>query len=151
MWTVLESFGNMARKVLVEGRLGNDHKPIRIYRIEMTLQSQQMFMKQLEEKNPEAAEIARELLRRAVFHPLRESRGKEGADTTTVRWELRSIFRPSLGLPLESSESYLDIKGIDDFVEFLIEPDKYCERRALGYILGSKRDKHTLSLFEGRL
>lgn len=148
MWKILEAFGNMARKVLVQGRLAGDKQPRRLYRLEMTLQSQQMFMEELATKNAESAELAKELMRRAVFHPLRESRGKEGPATTTVRWELRNIFRPSFGLSLESGDSYLDVKTIDDFVDLLVEPQLYCEKRADGYVLGRRQDKNTINMFE---
>lgn len=148
MWRILEAYGNMARKVLVQGRLADDKGPRRLYRLEMTLQSQQLLIEQLESKNEESAELAKELLRRAVFHPLRESRGKEGPATTTVRWELRNIFRPSFGLSLESGDSYLDVKTIDDFIDLLMEPHLYCEKRTAGYVLGRGQDKNTINMFE---
>lgn len=147
MSKILESFGNMARKVLIQGYLAKDKQPRRLYRIEMTLQSQETLLEQLESKSHDSADLAKELLRRAIFHPLRESRGKEGPATTTVRWELRNIYRPSFGLSLESGESYLDIKTVEDFVKLLIEPSSYCEVRAASYAASNTHDRNTVDMF----
>lgn len=149
MSRILESFGNMARTVLVQGYTSKNSQPKRLYRLEMTLRSQEHLFAQLAEKNQQSAEIAKELLRRAVFHPLRESRGKEGPATTTIRWELRNIFRPAFGLSLECGESYLDVKSLDDFVDLLLEPSKYCELRLAGYVMPKGRDKMTIDMFGG--
>lgn len=147
MSKILDSFGNMARKILIQGYLGKDSNPRRLYRIEMTMQSQESLFEELESKSPDAAELAKELLRRAIFHPLRESRGKEGPATTTIRWELRNIYRPSFGLSLESGESYLDIKTIEDFVKMLLEPILYFDLRAASYAAGKNHDRNTVDMF----
>lgn len=149
---ILDAFGVMARTVLVEGLLNAQKEPRRLYRLEMTLPKTEPFVSQLEQLNKDVGPIAKELLRRSVFHPLRESRGKEGPATTTIRWEMRNIFRPAFGLSLEKSESYLDIKAMDQMVELLLQPAAYLEKRTLSYTMGRKQDRSTGSLFgEGEL
>lgn len=146
---VLESYGEMARRVLVGGRLKSGDAPRRLYRIEMTMQSSDPLLIQLGNLNSDASQVATELMKRSIFQPLRESRGKEGAETITVRWVMRNIYRPSFGLSLRDGESYLDIKKIEDFVDFLVEPASYCDRRALNYERGRGFDRHTPDLFNG--
>lgn len=145
---ILEAYGEFAKTVLIKGSLNSKDEPRRTYRVEMTLPSNDgHFVDQLEAANDRAASIARELLRRSVFYPLRESRGKEGPATRTIRWELRNIFRPSFGLSLEGSASYLDIKSMEDFAALLIEPAKHLEERVMIYTQGRKNDRKTASLF----
>mgnify|MGYP003576212033 CR=1 FL=1 len=144
---ILEAFGQFARTVLVNGTLNRKQNARRTYRIEMTLPAVDTFIDQLERVNGAAADIARELLRRSVFNPLRESRGKEGPATRTVRLEMRNIYRPAFGLSLEKADEYLDIKTIEEFASMLIEPAKYLEGRTMGYRLGKHQDRATQFMF----
>lgn len=125
MYAVLQAFGSMAHSVLIDGRTQADGDPRRLYRLEMSVDATTIPLNEVEKASPTHALIARELLRRSVFHPMKDSRGKE-ADTKTMRWELRPIFRPSFALSLVRG-SYVDLKHIDTLLLLLQDPRKFCE------------------------
>lgn len=146
MATVLNEFGNSSREVLVRGTLTNNDEPRRLYRIEMTKEKPQATIALINEINPEAAQLARELLRRAIFVELLDSRGKEGPGATTMRWELRKIFLPAFGLSLVRN-SYFDLKGMESLLSLLTDSQNFGNKMKLQYMLGNKQDKTTASLF----
>lgn len=146
MAIILNNFGSMARNILVTGQLDSDGNPRRLYRLEMTKDKPENILVLLSEKNSEAAGLAKELLRRAIFIQLAESRGKEGVSTQTVRWEIRKIFLPAFGTSLERN-SYIDIKSLDDFLHMLTDSKSFCTQVSARYLLGKKQDRLTGSLF----
>jgi hypothetical protein len=131
MYAVLQAFGSMAHSVLTNGRTQTDGDPRRLYRLEMSVDATTIPLVEIEKISPSHAQIARELLRRSVFHPMKDSRGKE-PDTKTMRWELRPIFRPSFALSLVRA-SYVDIKHINTLLLLLQDPQKFCESITLRY------------------
>jgi hypothetical protein len=131
MYAVLQAFGSMAHSVLTDGRTQTDGDPRRLYRIEMSVGATTIPIDEIEKTSPTHALIARELLRRSVFHPMKDSRGKE-PDTKTMRWELRPIFRPSFALSLVRA-SYVDLKHINTLLLLLQDPQKFCESIRLRY------------------
>lgn len=133
MARVLNEFGSMAADILREGSLTKDFQPRRLYRIEMTKQEQLPLLALLEQINSDVANVARELLRRAVFIEFSDSRGKEGNGTqSTARWELRKIFLPSFGLSLVRHH-YIDIKSLDEFAGLFLEPNVFRRLQLVKY------------------
>lgn len=132
MRLILESYARMAKDLLVAGvekplKKGGALAPQRTYRFEMTKEGPYDLFARLAQvpgTNGQLADLARDLLRRSVFIDLGPSRGKEGKSTETVRWQLRSSLLPNFGLSLKRFR-YIDVKGFDDFVMLLTEPDKF--------------------------
>lgn len=146
MATILNNFGTMAKDIMVSGQLDSDGNPRRLYRLEMTKDKPDNLLTILASKNADASSFAKELLRRAVFIQLADSRGKEGVSTQTVRWEIRKIFLPAFGLSLVRN-SYIDIKTLDDFLHLLTDSKSFCTKISAKYLLGKKQDRLTGSLF----
>ena len=143
---ILGQFGSVIREVMLNGNANNSGKPYRLYRLEMTKDEQRETIRLLESFDNEAAEIARELLRRAIFIELEDSRGKEGPAKGTMRWELRRIFNPAFGLSLER-DSYLSIKDMNKLCELLNSPRKFTDGVRASYINKVGNDFYTGSLF----
>lgn len=147
MSNVLNEFGNSAREILVNGTENKGGEPRRLYRIEMTKDRPQGAIDLLHDRNPEAALLAKEILRRAIFVELLDSRGKEGPSATTMRWELRKIFLPAFGLSLVRNH-YYDLKGTESLLSLLIDPQQFATKMKMQYSLGRKQDKQTINLFD---
>lgn len=147
MGVILNNFGSMAKDILVSGTLDVDGNPRRLYRIEMTKDDPENILDLLQKKNAGASSLAKELLRRAVFIQLAESRGKEGPSTQTVRWELRKIFLPAFGTSLERN-SYINVETLDNFLYLLTDSRGFCTEKKAKYLLGKKQDRLTGSLFK---
>jgi serine/threonine protein kinase len=141
MSKVVDEFGIMAKNILSEGSLTNNGEPRRLYRVEMTKNEQLPLLSLLRNENSDAADIAQELLRRAVFIQLSDSRGKESQGSQTARWEIRKIFLPSFGLSLVR-HSYIDLKNVHDFIRLFVEPRSFKEIQVQKYL-----DKN-ISLFD---
>lgn len=146
MATILNNFGGMARDILVTGELDSANHPRRLYRLEMSKREPEHILSLLERSNPGAALLAKELLRRAIFIQLADSRGKEGPSTQTVRWEIRKIFLPAFGVSLERNH-YIDVKCLDDFLHLLTDSQSFCAKVRAKYALGKNQDRLTGSLF----
>lgn len=130
MAKVLASYGELAKRLLVESpdRVNKEGNPIyhRRYRIEMTLPSGAEVESALRElpNGDRVVLLMRELVRRAIFIQLPSSRGKESSERRTLRWQLRASLLPSFGTSLVR-ESYIDIKRVEDFADFLTNPDAF--------------------------
>lgn len=146
MATILNNFGLMARQIMVSGQLDTGGNPRRYYRIEMTKDRPGSLLELLSEKSNNAGLLAKELLRRAVFVQLTESRGKEGPGSQTVRWEIRKIFLPAFGASLVR-HNYINVTSLEDFLSFLTDSQRFCDRQNAKYELSKKQDKRTGSLF----
>ncbi|WP_459724374.1 ORC-CDC6 family AAA ATPase [Sideroxyarcus sp. TK5] len=147
MASLLNNLGTMARDVLVSGLLDSSNIPRRLYRLEMTKDRPDSLLTMLNARNQSASNLARELLRRAVFIQLADSRGKEGHGSQTVRWELRKVYLPAFGTSLERS-SYIHVKTLDDFILLLTNSAGFCTNIQAKYSLGKKQDRATGSLFD---
>jgi serine/threonine protein kinase len=133
MSRILRSFGDLARKLLVEAPkdASSPEALHRRYRIELSLETGADLDREIKSQFPDVGEelvtLRRELVRRAIFIELPSSRAKESAERRTFRWQLRSSLLPSFGTSLVR-ESYIDIKKISDFVELLSEPEDACAK-----------------------
>ncbi|RST52636.1 protein kinase family protein [Variovorax sp. MHTC-1] len=137
LYAILQAFGSMAHAILVKGTPHKEGNARRLYRLEISTDSTVVVMDELEKHRPEHARVARELLRRSVFHPFSDSRGKEGPGSKTTRWEMRPIFRPSFGLSLVR-EHYIDLKSVDDIYELLSDPKAFAEKIERRYEDGNR-------------
>ncbi|MFH1495073.1 MAG: hypothetical protein ABIG70_09790 [Pseudomonadota bacterium] len=124
MAQILNAFGNMSREILIKGSETKSGQPRRLIRIEMTKEKSLPLLTLIRSQNPEAEQLAKELLRRGVFIEYSDSRGKEGVGTETARWQLRKIYLPSFGTALIRN-SYIDIKTTNDFLDILVNPEKF--------------------------
>lgn len=131
MSSIMTSFGDLAQKLLVEcqgkARDGTNFAH-RKYRIEMTLPEGVDLESELLRIRPDGELVAlyRELVRRAIFHELTPSRGKESAGRRTVRLQIRASLLPSFGTSLVR-HNHLNIHRVEDFAEFLTEPKRWAE------------------------
>ncbi|EKJ8727513.1 TPA: protein kinase family protein [Pseudomonas aeruginosa] len=145
MAKVLASYGELAKKLLVESpdRFDKKGDPVyhRRYRIEMTLPAGAEVEEALSQlPNGEGVvALMRELVRRAIFVQLPSSRGKESSERRTLRWQLRASLLPSFGTSLVR-ESYIDIKRLEDFAEFLTNPDAFSRSTYARYAPSSSDD-----------
>lgn len=143
MAKILLAFGDLTRRLLVEAPdfTTRSGKPTlhRKYRLEMTLPDGADFEAELRKQDEHLVLLARELVRRAIFIQLPPSRGKEGAARRTVRWQLRSSLLPSFGSSLVRKH-YIDIKRIEDFIDFLVNTDSFVDRVYNRYAASRKND-----------
>lgn len=142
MAQILNAFGSMAKEILVEGSLTKQGLPRRLIRMEMTKPEALPLMTLIKDTNLDAERLAKELLRRGVFIEYSDSRGKEGVGTETARWQLRKIYLPSFGTALIRN-SYIDIKTLDQFMDLLVDPNKFKTIRVAQYM-----NSQTGSLFD---
>lgn len=146
MSKILDEYAGAVRDILVDGSLDNSSAPRRLYRVEMTKPESKPTLDLLKSLNTNAADLARELLRRSVFVELQDSRGKEGPSTHTMRWDLRRIYLPAFGLSL-ARESYYDVKGIEKLLQLLTETPKFAQEMRQQYAVGKKQDHRSRNLF----
>lgn len=141
MSAILSSFGELAKKLLVDApdktNRKNEPKIHRRYRLEMSLPPGVDLDEELRKfpSGERIIELKEELIRRAVFIQLANSRGKESSGSQTLRWQVRSSLLPSFGTSL-IREEYIDVKQIDDFVEFLTNPKIFSDKAYLRYASG---------------
>lgn len=140
MSRIMSAFGDTAARILVDGVLQNvdgQSLPQRRYRLEMSLPpGTSLDAELMKEKNGEhLVALRKELVRRGVFIERPESRGKESPGHRTLRWELRTSILPSFGTSLIRKD-YIDIKRVEDFVEFLMNPNVYMDKVWLRYGAG---------------
>jgi hypothetical protein len=144
MYRIVTDWGNFARKVLTDGSEMSSKgptkvpgQPKRLRRIEFSTTSIDSFYDDLDSKSPgqiKAGQLARELIRRALVIRQPISRGKEGADTQTVRWELRTVLMPGFNLALLRKDEYINIKDIDSFAKFLLDSKEFFDEKLSGYM-----------------
>lgn len=138
MARVLSATGDLARRLLIEApdRMDRKQRPVihRKYRFEMTLSAGIELESELKKlpDGPRVVEIMHELVRRAIFIQLPASRGKEDAARRTLRWQVRASLLPSFGTSLVRHH-YVDIKRLEDFVEFLTTPDEFAKKAYVRY------------------
>ena len=115
-------FGNLCKLILNEGKLQKDKKgktfPNETSRIEI---------EETESKEEFTAlniEIYKELVRRAIFIELEQSRGRHQLGITT-RLQLRRIYCPGLGLSLSKNTAIKWSPSM--FKHFLNDPEDACE------------------------
>jgi hypothetical protein len=122
MYAVVNAFGQLVRNVLQRGRpqhKGKQVVPSQIPRIEID----QIGGGAVDTLNPAQQEIARELVRRAIFIEMEPGLSRH-ANITTLRWHLRRIYLPTFGAALAKNNA---VKQKPDwFKYFLSDPDGAC-------------------------
>lgn len=145
MAAILSSFGELAKRLLVDAPEKTDRKGTtkihRRYRLEMSLPFGSDIDQQLRllSNGNNIIELKEELIRRAIFIQLQNSRGKESSGTQTLRWQIRSSFLPSFGTSL-IRDDYIDVKQVEDFVEFLTSPQHFADKAYLRYASTASND-----------
>lgn len=145
MARVLSAAGDLARKLLIEApdKVNRKMNPVvhRKYRFEMTLPAGVDLESKLLTlpEGRKVVDIMHELVRRAIFVQLPPSRGKEGDARRTLRWQLRASLLPSFGTSLVR-HNYIDIKRIEDFIEFITDPEAFAKKAYDRYSKTSKDD-----------
>ncbi|AWB66682.1 hypothetical protein C2869_09675 [Saccharobesus litoralis] len=125
---VVRNFGATVTNLLIHGDLVNKKSksinPRMVPRIEMTLDFGDDLMLQLKEQNPLAAQVAKELLRRAIFIELDHGRSKESNKKGTLRWEFRRIYLPGAGAALGKNH-YIEIKTVKELIMLLTDQAQF--------------------------
>jgi hypothetical protein len=124
MYTIVQAFGTLVRRILREGRLikkADSRVPPQCPRIEVDHDS----VSPEERLNPEQENLNRELVRRAVFIEMEPGRSRHRF-VTTLRWQLRRVYLPAFGAALSKNDA---VKWKpSDFKYFLIDPQGACQR-----------------------
>jgi serine/threonine protein kinase len=122
MYVIAREFGTLVRNVLETGRLlkkANDRVPPQCPRIEVDQASPGAD----EGLTEDLAELARELVRRAVFIEMEPGRSRHKF-VTTLRWQLRRVYLPAFGAALSKNTA---VKwSPSEFKYFLTDPRGAC-------------------------
>jgi hypothetical protein len=123
MHAVVSAFGALVRKILYEGRQqkkGGSHVPTQAPRIELD----QKQGSAVDDLNEQQKEIARELVRRAIFIEMEPGLSRH-QNMTTLRWHLRRVFLPAFGAALAKNDA---VKQPTEWLKLLItEPKGACD------------------------
>jgi hypothetical protein len=123
MYSIVLEFGGLVRRILREGALirkGKTRVAPQCPRIEVDIKAQPH-----EALPAEQQELARELIRRAVFIEMELGRSRHTFGPT-LRWQLRRVFLPAFGAALSKNHA---IKwDSSEFKFFLTAPKDMCER-----------------------
>ncbi len=123
MYAVVASFGTLVRKILQHGRWqkkGTTTTPSQCPRIELD-QKQGAAVETL---TKEQQQLARELIRRAIFIEMEPGLSRHG-NVTTLRWHLRRVFLPSFNAALAKNDA---VKPPVDWLKyFLTNPTSACQ------------------------
>jgi serine/threonine protein kinase len=143
MYSIVIEFGCLVRRILREGALirkGNLRVPPQCPRIEVDIKAQPH-----EALPAEQQELARELVRRAVFIEMELGRSRHTFGPT-LRWQLRRVFLPAFGAALSKNDA---IKwDSSEFKFFLTAPRDMCEQE---WMKQPKRTQQTATKSSGRL
>lgn len=118
MYKIVEHFGNLSRKLLVEGKPLQSGLPRETTRIEVDLISEL-------DLTPEHENLRKELVRRSIFIEMSPGRGRHTLGPT-LRWQLRRIYCPAFktGLRRRFPISW----RASEFKYFLIDPKEKCDQ-----------------------
>ncbi|MGO9273881.1 MAG: hypothetical protein ACLQOO_27180 [Terriglobia bacterium] len=123
MHTIVQEFGNLVRRILVEGKLikkGDDRVVPQCPRIEVDKEAEAY-----EQLTAKQQDLARELVRRAVFIEMEPGRSRHRF-VPTLRWQLRRVYLPAFGAALHKNDA---IKwSPSEFKFFLSDPVRTCQR-----------------------
>lgn len=124
MYGIVAAFGNLVRNILQQGkwqRKGTASTPSQCPRIEID----QKDGAAVETLNREQQELARELIRRAIFIEMEPGLSRHG-NVTTLRWHFRRVFLPAFGAALAKNDA---IKRSPEWLKyFLTDPGGACDR-----------------------
>jgi energy-coupling factor transporter ATP-binding protein EcfA2 len=124
MYRIVREFGTLVRRILEDGKeikLRSGYGPSLCPRIEVD----QDFNNADEELSSEQANLARELVRRAIFIEMEPGRSRHKY-VTTLRWQLRRVFLPAFGAALSKNDAVKWRPA--QFKFFLVDPKNSCER-----------------------
>ncbi len=120
MYLIVNAFGRLVRLILDQGKLAQGNAPTVCPRIEVDEEGSVV-----DDAMPEKVQqIARELVRRAVFIEMEPGRSRHQS-SLTLRWQLRRVYLPAFGAALTKNNA-VKIKP-DEFKFLLIHPKQACE------------------------
>ena len=137
MYAVVNAFGQLVRNVLQHGQpqhKGKEVVPSQIPRIEID----QKGGGAVDALTSAQQEIARELVRRAIFIEMEPGLSRH-ANVTTLRWQLRRIYLPAFGAALAKNSAVK--RKPDWFKYFLTDPDGACAMEWKSWPKTSKADE----------
>jgi len=100
LYDILNSFGQLVRKILENGRRQRSGAPTQAPRIEID----QAGLFVIDALENHAASIAWELVRRTLFIEMEPGLSRHG-NVTTLRWQLRRVFLPAFGAALAKNDA----------------------------------------------
>ncbi len=115
MYAVVTAFGTLVRNILQHGRWhkkGATTTPPQCPRIELDQGAGSV----VETLTTEQQQLARELVRRAIFIEMEPGLSRHG-NVTTLRWHLRRVFLPAFGAALAKNDA---VKRPVDWLKFLL-------------------------------
>lgn len=116
LYEIVNAFGVLVRKILVEGRLHSNGVPAQAPRVEIDQGGQRVF----DGFQDNSHDIAWELVRRALFVEMEPGLSRHGR-VTTLRWQLRRVFLPAFNASLSKNDA---VKRKVDWFRLLVEqPD----------------------------
>lgn len=123
MYNVVAAFGTLVRNILQHGRgqaKGHTRVPSQCPRIELD----QKEGAAIETLNQDQQELARELIRRAIFIEMEPGLSRHG-NVTTLRWNLRRVFLPAFGAALAKNDA---VKRSAEWLKYLLtDPEGACD------------------------
>lgn len=123
MYSVVASFGALVRNILQHGRWmkkGETRVPSQCPRIELD-QKDGAAVETLTESQQQ---LARELIRRAIFIEMEPGLSRHG-NVTTLRWHFRRVFLPAFNAALAKNDA---IKQTPDWLKYLLtDPRGACD------------------------
>ena len=123
MYSVVASFGNLVRNILQHGRWqkkATSTTPPQCPRIELD----QKNGATVETLTEEQQQLARELIRRAIFIEMEPGLSRHG-NVTTLRWHLRRVYLPAFSAALAKNDAVK--RQVDWLKYFLTNPRGACE------------------------
>lgn len=115
MYAVVAAFGNLVRNILQHGRpikQGTRTTPAQCPRIELD----QKEGAATESLTDEQRQLARELVRRAIYIEMEPGLSRHG-NVTTLRWHLRRVYLPAFHAALAKNDA---VKQSVDWLKFLL-------------------------------
>jgi len=123
MYGVVAEFGKLVRNILQRGRWqkkGNSSTPSQCPRIELDQEQGST----IEILTAPQRQLARELVRRAIFIEMEPGLSRHG-NVTTLRWHLRRVYLPAFGASLAKNDA---VKRKPDWLKYLLtDPQGACE------------------------
>jgi hypothetical protein len=124
MYAVVNAFGTLARNLLQHARWqkkGATRVPTQCPRIEIDQKTGAV----VDTLSDGQRDLARELLRRALFIEMEPGLSRHG-NVTTLRWHLRRIYLPAFGAALSKNDA---VKEKPDWFKFLLtSPAEACKQ-----------------------
>jgi hypothetical protein len=123
MYGIVGSFGALVRNILQHGRVqkkGTSTTPTQCPRIELD----QRHGAAVETLTGEQQQLARELIRRAIFIEMEPGLSRH-RNVTTLRWHLRRVYLPHFGAALAKNDA---VKRPVDWLKYLLtDPPGACD------------------------